>query len=169
MCGCLHVCQEKTGGLAGIFKKSPKPAPRSVATKVKPDLFIRPLKLSFTLLRWSWLYESSNSTHLNASQMYFSRIHSVAQRNCPPAGTVWPTLLRWELLHVCGCSWRSEYWAFTIMFCSLHIFECLRSVDHTNKNTKNSREKMNFHKKARFFCLCSFLKSNVWGKRLAER
>ena len=30
----FHVCQEKSGGLAGIFKKSPKPAPRSVAIKV---------------------------------------------------------------------------------------------------------------------------------------
>lgn len=28
------LCQEKTGGLAGYFKKSPKPAPRSVVTEV---------------------------------------------------------------------------------------------------------------------------------------
>lgn len=34
MCDCVNVPQEKSGGLAGIFKKSPKPAPRSIATKV---------------------------------------------------------------------------------------------------------------------------------------
>lgn len=28
------LCQEKTGGLAGYFKKSPKPAPRAVVTEV---------------------------------------------------------------------------------------------------------------------------------------
>lgn len=34
----VHIFQEKTGGLAGFFKKSPKPAPRSVATQV-PNTF----------------------------------------------------------------------------------------------------------------------------------
>lgn len=36
----VHIFQEKTGGLAGFFKKSPKPAPRAVATQV-PNFRVR--------------------------------------------------------------------------------------------------------------------------------
>lgn len=39
------VFQEKTGGLAGIFKRSPKPAPRTIVTEVSRRLRSTPSSL----------------------------------------------------------------------------------------------------------------------------